>query len=176
MTQTTPHISPNICDNSCNEFSAKKIGELLAFLSVEIDTFFAKANQSFVSIHGALKMDTFKEELDAMQSTLLTIAEELEVFDIAKEKQKKTIAKLEAMRELYVKGEWDNPVEMAEWSGFFEGAAIVHWSLLLGVAEAMDNKKLIELSLVAKRFHESLLHVYNKYLHDTAEVKACVKR
>jgi hypothetical protein len=51
----------------------------------------------------------------------------------------------------------------------------VHWSLLLGVAEAMDHKKLVELALVAKKFHETMLHTCNKYLHDVAEAKACEK-
>lgn len=165
----------NTCDGACNEFSAKKMGELLAFLSVELDSLFTKSKKSFDSIHGALKMQTFKEELESMQSTLLTVADELDVLGIAQDKAKKTVSKLESMRELYVKDQWDNPVEMAEWSGFFEGAAIVHWSLLLGAAEAMDNKKLVELALVAKKLHENMLHTYNKYLHDIAEVRACEK-
>lgn len=71
-------------------------------------------------------------------------------------KADRTAAKLRSMRDLYI-GEWDNVTELCEWLGFFEGAALVHWALVEGVAEVTRNESLATFASESKEFHETLL-------------------
>src|SRR5690606_25418419 len=103
---------------------AKKLGEVLAFGFVLEDT--------IEKGEGALK-EALGDELDSLIKgnkkhieSVKQIAEEKSVGEETLSKAEKTSEKLKAMRDLYVGDEWDNPVELMEWGGFFHGAAIVH--------------------------------------------------
>jgi len=64
---------------------------------------------------------------------VMRLATEGGVIDTTLAKATATEEKLKKMRDLYVADQWDNATELMEWSGFFEGAAIVHWALMRGV-------------------------------------------
>lgn len=64
------------------------------------------------------------------------------VADVGREafeaKLAKTTEKLTSMMELYVGDEWDNPVEVLEWSSFFAGAAAAHCAVTDGLIDSDD--------------------------------------
>lgn len=64
------------------------------------------------------------------------IAEDQRVlFD---DKTAKTTAKLQHMMDLYIGDEWDNPVEVLEWSSFYAGAGAAHSALTGAAADGVD--------------------------------------
>lgn len=132
-------------------YIAKKMGEVLAFERVGLETF----QRGSAVLAGAIT------DFAAVQDGLVRRAQYLEhAFtkdpELGATMQTKATAtgtKLLAMRDLYVADQWDNLAELCEWSGFFEGAAIVHWQLILGVAQAAENQELIDVAQEAITSH-----------------------
>ncbi len=139
-----------------NEFVAKKIGEVLAFTRVSTDTL-TKGHASLVEVIGAEKVQDMLDKNRLHGEELMRIATEGGAIDTTLAKADKTEEKLKSMRELYVADQWDNATELLEWSGFFEGAFIVHLALVRGSGEVLDNEALITLSNEAISYHYELL-------------------
>lgn len=119
---------------------AKKIGEVLAFAEVESDTY-ERGKKALTHIYNS-HMPTLISENVRRIAAIKEMAQELGVSDIVTEKSARTRTKLITMRDLYIHDAWNDPVELLEWSGFFLGAAIVHWSLVLGNARTRNQAKL----------------------------------
>jgi hypothetical protein len=138
-----------------NEFSAKKLGEVLAFSLVGRETA-EKSQKAFTALFedGAEKI---VEKYRAHAEAILSIAHNTHVSETVSKKAEATAQKLRNMRDLYIGDEWDNPSEIAEWLGFFEGAAIIHWALVEGVSAHLTIEELRNVSLDATGFHNDLL-------------------
>ena len=137
-----------------NEFVGKKLGEVLAFSNLGIELF----DRGEKVLEGAF------EDFDALKETFLAQAESVKdvsqvggVSGVTEKKADATEEKLRGMMETYIGDEWDNLAELFEWMGFFEGAAIVHWRLVEGVAEALDDSSLHQLAADGADLHSSLL-------------------
>ena len=128
-----------------NEFSAKKLGEVLAFTEVKTDTL-TRGATALALAWGQDRLDAINQEITRQKEAITHIAQQADVFDIVRTKADNTGKKLMAMRDLYVGDQWDNAVELMEWSGFFEGAAIVHFALVRGVAETINHENLLAVS------------------------------
>lgn len=160
-----------------NEFAAKKLGEVLAFAIVGQET----AERGAAAIKtgfGDELADRMKFVNESHAETIRTIAAENGVTEIVEKKLESTGAKLRSMRDLYVGDQWDNPTELLEWSGFFEGAAVVHWALVQGAGEtlaAADPSKahtdLVTLATAGKAFHDELFKTATEELHRTGNRK-----
>ena len=98
----------------------------------------------------ALKMIAKNEDIE---TPVLTLADEIGV-------------KLSRMREEYIQDNWDEPAELLEWLGFFEGGAIVRWGLVRGISEKYAIGDLQQLSQHASLFYNQLLQRTMKDLHD----------
>jgi hypothetical protein len=139
-----------------NEFVGKKLGEILAFARVGTDTL-EKGRPALVA---ALSEETVvdMEEKNRMHGEEITrLATEGGVIDTTLAKATATEEKLKKMRDLYVGDQWENATELMEWSGFFEGAAIVHWALMRGAAAGMDNEDLLALTEEGVNWHYEML-------------------
>jgi hypothetical protein len=154
-----------------NEFTAKKLGEVMAFAEVSIDTF-EKGREALVSVLSSDMVETVVSECQMHIDTIKKIAEQAGQSAVTLKKAEATILKLRAMRELYIGEQWDNPTELLEWSGFFEGAAVVHWALVRGCAEQTENNDLIELSLSATNLHHKILHNAGELLTEVGKKKS----
>jgi len=140
-----------------NEFQAKKLGEILAFETLSA--------QFFEKTKGTLKEKFSEESLNEIieKNTLRTakikeISEINNASEITIPKSEKTIQKLIQMQDKYIGDEWDNPAELLEWLGFFEGAAIVHLKLVEGMAEKIENEELKTLTKEAVESHHDFFH------------------
>jgi hypothetical protein len=111
-----------------NEFVGKKLGELLAFSRVGNDTY-EKGRAALVEALGAEKVADIEEKNRMHGDEIMRLATEGGVIDTTLAKAAATEEKLKKMRDMYVGDQWDNATELMEWSGFFEGAAVVHWAL-----------------------------------------------
>lgn len=142
------------------EFSARKLGEVLAFARVGADTI-ERGRAALEETFGA-------EGVDALLAANLEHAEAIEgmaadagMAEATLAKSEGTTAKLKQMRDLYVGDQWDNPVELMEWNGFFVGAAIVHWALVKGAAEGMGSDAMKALADQALGFHNATFDTVN---------------
>lgn len=151
-----------------NEFSAKKLGEVLAFCRVGIETLVKGRN----ALSPILPVGDTIALLQEDEKKIMSLADAYAVAEIVTTKAGATGEKLKAMRDLYVGDEWDNPAELLEWSGFFEGAAIVHWGLVLGVAETKADEVIRDLASQAIRTHETLLAKAKEELRTIGTTKA----
>ncbi|MES3005371.1 MAG: hypothetical protein V4664_00275 [Patescibacteria group bacterium] len=149
--------------NGINEFTAKKLGEVVAFARLGTETS-KKGLAAFTSIMSAEEIKDMQDTNDRHERSLFLMAEEFGVADIVEKKADVTTDKLRAMRDMYVKDQWDNSAEISEWSGFFEGAAIVHWALVEGAAEGGRHESLRILAADAKAYHENKLKMFESFL------------
>jgi hypothetical protein len=139
-----------------NTFVAKKIGEVLAFARIGKDTS-KKGEKGFIEVLGE---DCYKDTIKhfgELEKKIVAISEEHDVLGIVEEKAKKTTEKVTAMRDMYVGDRWDDAGELLEWTGFYVGAAIVHWKLVHGSAKTLKFEDLEMLSRQSIDFYSSML-------------------
>lgn len=155
-----------------NEFTARKIGEVLAFAQVGGESL-AKGKAGFVEAFGADAFAKAQSENMGHAEEIMRISQNEAVRETVLAKAEKTAAKLRAMRELYLKeDDWQDATELLEWSGFFEGAAIIHWTLVAGAADKSGSMELKALADRGATMHHDLLHRAGEAIRARAEEKA----
>lgn len=154
-----------------NESVAKKLGEVLAFNTVGRDTV-ERGRTALTAALGAEKVADMEEKFRIHGEEVMRVATEAGVIDAVLEKAGKTEEKLKAMRDLYVGDQWENATELLEWSGFFEGAAVVHWAFIRGAAEGMNDEMLMTLAEEGKNYRYELLEMAESELEAKGQDKA----
>ncbi len=154
-----------------NEFVAKKLGEVLAFTMVATDTL-ARGRAALVEVLGEGAVVDMEHKTKLHADTIVHIATGAGVAETTTAKAGKTSAKVTQMRDLYIGDQWNNPIEILEWSGFFEGAVIVHWNLVKGAAQALSHAELLALCDECISWHYSLLEQIEGELEDEGSDKA----
>lgn len=141
-----------------NEFTAKKLGEVMAFINVGAEQFL-QAETALVSVLGqdfvALANETYTEH----KKVLNQIAEKSDLKEVILTKADKTGLKLTAMANLYMQKpeDWQDSAEVIEWLGFFEGGAIVHFKLAEAAAEELNLSEVIGFARAGARWHQDFL-------------------
>jgi hypothetical protein len=154
-----------------NEFIAKKLGEVLAFTRVELDTL-AKGRTALLEKLGEEKLLDIEEKNKIYSEAVIKLSTDAGKIDITLTKASATEEKLKKMRDMYVGDQWDNATELMEWSGFFEGAAIVHWALVKGCAEGLNDENFMTLAEEGMNWHHELLELSEVELTSTGADKA----
>ncbi|MEX1014778.1 MAG: hypothetical protein WDZ80_06485 [Candidatus Paceibacterota bacterium] len=137
------------------EKKLKKLGEVLAFARVGTDTF-NKGKEGLVKAWGEEKVNELIKSTESHTESIEKVINGIDGSETGLIKAEATGEKLSTMRDLYIKDEWDDPIEMFEWLGFFQGAAIVHWSLIEGFGEKEEDNQIKELANEIKPFHQKL--------------------
>lgn len=154
-----------------NEFTAKKLGEVLAFARVGTDTI-ERGRAALVAALGEERVLDIVEKNHMHGEGIMRIATDAGMIDTTLAKADKTEVKLKEMRDLYVGDQWDNATELLEWSGFFEGAAIVHWNLVKGAAQTLNDEGFLTLCEEGITWHYELLEVAESELESKGADKA----
>jgi Holliday junction resolvase len=157
-----------------NEFVGKKLGELLAFNRVGVDTY-EKGRVALVQALGEEKVMDIEEKDRMHGEAVMRAATEGGVIDVTLAKAAVTEEKIKKMRDLYVADQWDNATELMEWSGFFEGAAVVHWALMRGAAQGMNNEELLALAEEGINWHYEMIEVAEGHLEKIAQDKVAAE-
>lgn len=140
-----------------NDFASRKLGEVLAFAQVGEESLL-RGMGGFEKALGKESCAVALAESRREAGEILRIASEQGAAEAVLAKAERTAAKLRAMRELYLKEEdWNDPAELLEWSGFFEGAALVHWNLVRGTAEKDEGPGLGALADRGAEAHDQML-------------------
>ena len=150
---------------------ARKLGEVFAFAQVGVETL-EKGRTALYELLGGTEFDRLLIESTGHMEQLQRIAGEMNVTDAVTEKAAATGDKLRRMRDLYVQDKWDDATELLEWGGFFEGAAIVHWSLVQGAAQSMAHRGLEQLSVDALTYHQEFLQNITDALNNVGQTIA----
>lgn len=153
-----------------NQSLASKIGEIMAF-SQNGEAVFKKGGQALKKVFDPVFLEEIIQSNNLFASSIQDIASKMGIWEIVAKKAESTGNKLESMQGLYLEDEWDDPVEILEWLGFFEGAALVHWSLVNGKAKQASLKELVSLSEKAISFHQNLL----RKIVDTIQISPDLK-
>lgn len=147
------------------EKGAKKLGEVLAFSQGMIQLL-DKAKVAAETIWTEKGTSSLREEHFLLEKTVVQLADSFGTTATVIAKSEKTLEKLNTMRDMYIKDEWDNPTEIMEWLGFFAGAAIVHWSLIGGIGDAEKNNELLSLTEKALRKWQETFVQVKEYLYE----------
>lgn len=154
-----------------NEFTAKKLGEVLAFAIVGKEIF-EKGREALEEVLTSEGVNQIIESVNAHANAITGLAGAEGTTDITLPKSEKTADKLRKMLDLYVGDEWDNSAELLEWLGFFEGAALVHWKLVEGAGQALEDDKLKDLAKTGVDFHHNLLAQVSEAIRNLGGKKA----
>lgn len=154
-----------------NEFTAKKLGEVLAFAIVGKEIF-EKGKESLEQVLTPEGVSHVVDSANTHANTITDLAGAEGTTGITLPKSEKTAEKLRKMLDLYVGDQWDNPAELLEWLGFFEGAALVHWKLVEGAGQALKDDKLKDLANIGVDFHHNLLTQVSEAIRNLGGKKA----
>jgi hypothetical protein len=155
-----------------NDFTARKMGEVLAFAQIGGETV-EKGGEALKSAFGEATVNAMGEVMKTQTVQLIELAGAVNVSDAVLKKAEATGAKLRSMRELYLKEEdWNDAAELLEWSGFFLGAAVVHWGLVQGAAEKLEWEDLKKTAGTARALYESFLDQTTEAIRKIALDKA----
>ncbi len=154
-----------------NEFTAKKLGEVLAFANVGVEIF-EKGKEALSQVLTPEGVGYVMENARGHARAITELAAAEGTSDTTISKSHKTGDKLREMLHLYVGDQWDNPAELLEWLGFFEGAALVHWKLVEGAALALKDDKLKDIAKIGVDFHHDLLTQVSESIRNLGGKKA----
>lgn len=152
------------------EKTAKKIGEAYAFATVLSDTF--ASNTEVMSELFGDHAESILERTKIQQEELKDIAEESTMAEIVLPKAERTGTKITKMGEMYVGDDWDDVAEVLEWMSFFVGGAIVHWQLIAGAAEEMDNEHFGNVAGVGTEYYATLMNQLRSYATVVGKTRA----
>lgn len=134
----------------------RKVGEVLAFTQVGLDTF-DRGQEALMRVFEEQEMDRILEQKNKALEQMESFLQHIDDAQSVQDKAALTSAKLVNMRDLYLQDEWSDHLEILEWLGFFEGAAIVHWGLIGGYTSARYVPELSNLASEMLEFHRTLL-------------------
>lgn len=148
-----------------NDFAARKFGEVLAFAETFNDTV-QRANEAISKERSEDEIqqliDTSTDHANRIKAIVLAAG----VSDSTLKKAEATNAKLRTMRDTYIGDSWDELTEIYEWLGFYTGAAIVHWALIEGVGEGLNDDETTGLVKDAREFYQQLMNDSIKHLQE----------
>ncbi len=156
-----------------NDFTAKKLGEVLAFSRVLAATL----DRGGDALSRVMPEDLL-ENARTTNQRLMSALEEEEAYSAVRDailaKAEKTQIKLTDMQNLYLTSDedWNDPAELMEWLGFFEGAAIVHWRLVVGAARSSGEASLASLASAGHALHTELLSSVEAAIEQHGEERA----
>lgn len=152
-----------------NDHMWKKCGEVKAFAETNME--FLKKAKPGLRDGDVFTADEVEELIAANrthQDQIDSLAEEAEAKKLVADKAAATKQKLTTLEGEYLTDEedYEDPMELLEWSGFFHGGAVTHWSLVIGAARASDNSKLAQLADGGYKFHQEVLNAINDNIEE----------
>ncbi|MEX2514812.1 MAG: hypothetical protein WD335_01640 [Candidatus Paceibacterota bacterium] len=158
-----------------NEHIWKKLGEVKAFARACAD-FLSRGKDGFIGadIFTAEEIEQFVNKNEDHIAKIDKIAGAADATKIVDTKSKATGSKLEDMQGRYLANEddWADGMELLEWSGFFFGGAVVHWSLIEGVSESIHEADLTALAGSGLGFHTQMFETVRESISRLAKEEA----
>ncbi len=147
-----------------DEFVAKKLGEVHAFVCLVIDTY-ERGAAGFGAALTPEAISKTNNTLDELKSRIEHIADQEHVRAAVLAKSDKTLAKITRARDDYVAERWDDTVELYEWFSFNAGAGAAHAHEVFGAGQALKHDALTSVTRDARNYFDSLLADSKDYLY-----------
>lgn len=143
-----------------NKHMWKKLGEVKAFSEAGID-FIERGQVGLREVFAEDEIAELTATHQVHRDKIAEIATTANKNDIVDKKAEATKEKLVDLQDRYLTDEddWQDPMELLEWSGFFHGGALVHWNLIAGASQVNDISSLTSLAQEGYEFHHDLLHI-----------------
>lgn len=154
-----------------NEFVAKKLGEVDAFIRLVINTY-EQGKPGFEKVLTSDEIQQTLVALSSLQSAIENMAEAAGQATVTLEKSAKTYAKISKARDDYVAERWDDTVELYEWFSFNSGAGSAHAHEVYGAALAINDVELSSVMEQARDYFDDLLITCKDYLYEVGSAKA----
>lgn len=154
-----------------NPFILEKIGEVLALARVGSDTCI-KGKAAFEKILDTEEVSTLHESFIQLEKDILIFEFDTDERTVIDNSAKEAEIKITSMRDTYVDGQWDAEDEVLEWMGFYTGAALVHWELLAGTADAIVHVELQELSYSALDLYQDIFVSDEEFLREIGSARS----
>lgn len=158
-----------------NEHMWKKLGEVKAFAE-SCAAFLNRGREGFTAgdIFSDEELDQFIQKSEKHIERIDAIAEAGNASEIVDTKAVATGEKLNDMQNRYLTDEddWKDGMELLEWSGFFFGGAVVHWSLVEGASEVIHDADLTALAGSGTSFHTQIQEAIVASIHNLAKAEA----
>lgn len=149
---------------------AKKVGEAHAFAAVLEKTF--NENTEVMNTLLGEHAQTVTAKTEKQRTDLETVADAAQMKEVVTTKSAKTSDKITGMGETYVGDDWDDVAEVLEWMSFFVGGAIVHWQLIAGAADKMEEEAFKTITEAGTEYYTNLMEQLKQYAitvgHDRA--------
>jgi len=153
-----------------NEIIAKKIGEVKAFCLLWQETYAEIGLTAYEKVVGAKTISKLEETNSQFIVAIDSVASETGVSQsyavLINQKAEATANKLRTMRDIYLNDNWHDPIELMEWTGFFAGGAVVHWTLVRALSEKLANSDLADTARTATEFFNDRLIEASQALTD----------
>jgi hypothetical protein len=154
-----------------NEFTSKKLGEVIAFMNIGKETF-TKTQAVLEPVLGEGVFADIAEKCSIYEENISKIVDESGVATITNEQRDETLKELRDMRDEYLEHGWENTSDVLEWHGFYFGACMVHFAVIKGAAETMNNEGLMMLADEALDAYHSFLDIVAGELQTIGQDKA----
>ncbi|QQR49908.1 hypothetical protein IPF86_02340 [Candidatus Nomurabacteria bacterium] len=154
-----------------NEFTAKKLGEVIAFMNIGKETF-SKTQAVLEPVLGEGVFADMAEKCSIYEENIANIVNESGVKETTNEKRDETLKELRDMRDEYLEHGWQEASEILEWHGFYFGACMVHFAVIKGAAETISNEPLMMLADEALDAYHSFLDIVAGELQTIGQDKA----
>jgi|GEM_PF-1240715 hypothetical protein len=141
-----------------NDYTAKKLGEVMAFVRVGGEQI-KKSKTALLEAMDEVEVERILHMYEEHERQMSDLADASLKSEIIKTKALATADKIRAMSNLYMKEEsdWEDPSEVIEWLGFFEGGAIVHFKLAQAAAETLGLLEVSTFTTAGVNAHSGLL-------------------
>ena len=154
-----------------NEFVAKKLGEVFAFVTLVIDTY-DKGEKGFLKELNPTELKARVTEISAIRDAITDIAKQSDQYATMLTKSEQTLGKITKARDEYIAERWDDTVELYEWFSFNSGAGAAHANEVLGASIALQNEPLRNITSQTLSYFDQLLEDCKNYLYKIGSERA----
>lgn len=148
-----------------NSFLVLKLGEVFAFARASRDIL-QKGREGFLEIMDEKELEDLLSANETHIGEIMKVVAEGDIDEEVRSRAADTEEKLNKMRDMYLLKESDlsSGAKIADWMGFFEGAAYVQWSVVEDEAREEKMDDLRHLAAEASNLHENLLEKIAAYV------------
>lgn len=150
----------------------KKLGEVKAF-AVACSDFLKRGQTGFVSagIFSESELTQLIKKSVEHRKKIDEIAAKAEETETVDKKAEATAGKLATLQDSYLTDEddWNDGMELLEWSGFFFGGAVVHWGVIRGASQIVHDPDLTALAEGGANFHSQILETVVSSIQELAK-------
>ena len=154
-----------------NEFSAKRLGEILAFVDALLYTC-DKGKGALTSILGEEHLLEIVRISRSHKDSVHTISDRAKVLHSVMNKLEIKGDELNKLKDINIENDWENSTKVLQWLGYLEGMTILHASAFVGISVEIGHAELRSFADSYNTYHKELFNYITNLFHDISRDKA----